>query len=482
MAMMAGRVLLVCALCVLWCGVSGIAADGVGGGGVVASGGDNKKLEEPEISSPVIPGVQPQAPEVEESPTRRSEDVLEETYEVVVEGDEADRRGVGVDGEKGNTVQKGRGEGESEGDSATEAELHSTDDEILRRPSPNGAKGGEKTIPPNDTPPEEKVRQQQEDPPILLQSDPGDLASGKGVPPESTEHEPPASGNPSSETETTGIQKVPTPTHVRESPTVTEKDVVSTEHEREDKEGSGSNPIKVTDVRLPEPQELRSQSLDGTQRVETGVSPISSLPEDQNKRRVLLNLSQGESANVPPETTQQSSSTGGHRVENSRTNDDDAKNNEGSAAGENKDKKGLEKDVVLTISEGKLQPPVTAAASTSETAINGDSKGSSTAATALRSDDDTQSNPTKDELSQPSSERTAELSTTSDSEDASDSAEKAAAQNAGIPTTKAIATAKTNDTVTPADGDGSTAVSHITSPLLLLLLVVACAAAAVVAA
>ncbi|PBJ77049.1 mucin-associated surface protein [Trypanosoma cruzi cruzi] len=482
MAMMTGRELLVCAFCVLWCGVSGIAADGVGGGGVVVSGGENKKLEEQKLSSPVIPGVQPQAPEVkEESTTRRAEDVLEETYEVVVEGDEADRRGVGVDGEKGNTVQKGRGEGESEGDSATEAELHSTDDEILRRPSPNGAKGGEKTIPPNDTPPEEKVQQQQEDPPLLLQSEPGDLASGRGVPPESTEHEPPASGNPSSETDTTGIQKVPTPTHVRESPTVTEKDVVSTEHEREDKEGSGSNPIKVTDVRLPESQELRSKSLDGTQRVETGISPISSLPEDQNKRRVLLNLSQGESANVPPETTQQSSSTGGHRVENSRTNGDGAKNNEGSAAGKKKDdKKELEKDVVPTISEGKLQPPVTTAASTSETAINGDSKGSPTAATALRSDDDTQSNPDKNGLSQSSSERTAELSTNFDSEDAPDSAEKAAAQNAGIPTTKAIATAKTDDTATPGGNDGSTAVAHTTSPLLLL--VVACVAAAAMVA
>ncbi|RNC51651.1 mucin-associated surface protein (MASP) [Trypanosoma cruzi] len=30
--MMTGRVLLVCALCVPWCGLSGIAADGVGGG------------------------------------------------------------------------------------------------------------------------------------------------------------------------------------------------------------------------------------------------------------------------------------------------------------------------------------------------------------------------------------------------------------------------------------------------------------------
>ncbi|PBJ78821.1 mucin-associated surface protein [Trypanosoma cruzi cruzi] len=42
-------------------------------------------------------------------------------------------------------------------------------------------------------------------------------------------------------------------------------------------------------------------------------------------------------------------------------------------------------------------------------------------------------------------------------------------------------TAKTNDTATNADSDGSTAVSHTTSPLLLLILV-ACAAAAVVAA
>ncbi|PBJ76404.1 mucin-associated surface protein [Trypanosoma cruzi cruzi] len=476
MAMMTGRVLLVCALCVLWCVVCGRCD-------VVVSGGENKKLEEQKLSSTVIPGVQPQAPEVEESPTRRSDDVLEEKDEVVVEVDEVDSHGVGVDGEKGQTVQKGRGEGVSEGDSVTEADLQLTEDETLRQPSPNGAKEGEKTIPSDGTPPEGKVQQQQqkeEDPPSLLQSDSGDPASVKGVPPESTEHKPPASGDPSSGTDTAGIRRVSTPTHVRESPIVTEKEVVATDHESEDKEGPVSNPIKVKEVRLPEPQELQSQSLDGTQRVETGVSPISSLPEEQNKQRVLLNLSQGESVNVPPETTLQSSSTGGHRVENSRANEDDAKNTEGSAAGENKDKKGLEKDVVLTISEGKLQPPVTTAASTSETAIDGDSKGSPTAATALQSDDDTQSNPTKDELSQPSSERTAELSTTLDPENASEITENAAAEKAGIPTTKAIATAKTNNTMTTGDSGGSTAVSHATSPLLLLLLV-ACAAAVVAA-
>ncbi|KAF8304342.1 Mucin-associated surface protein (MASP), subgroup S074 [Trypanosoma cruzi] len=48
-------------------------------------------------------------------------------------------------------------------------------------------------------------------------------------------------------------------------------------------------------------------------------------------------------------------------------------------------------------------------------------------------------------------------------------------------TAKTTTAAQTNDTATPDDSDGSTAVSHTTSPLLLLI-VVACAAAAVVVA
>ncbi|EAN89891.1 mucin-associated surface protein (MASP), putative, partial [Trypanosoma cruzi] len=49
-------------------------------------------------------------------------------------------------------------------------------------------------------------------------------------------------------------------------------------------------------------------------------------------------------------------------------------------------------------------------------------------------------------------------------------------------TAETITAAQTNDTATPDDSDGSTAVSHTTSPLLLLLLVVACAAAAALVA
>ncbi|EAN99454.1 Mucin-associated surface protein (MASP) [Trypanosoma cruzi] len=53
------------------------------------------------------------------------------------------------------------------------------------------------------------------------------------------------------------------------------------------------------------------------------------------------------------------------------------------------------------------------------------------------------------------------------------------AGDAATQTEKALADAKTNNTVTPVESDGSTAVSHTTSPLLLL---VACAAAAAVVA
>ncbi|EKF32181.1 mucin-associated surface protein (MASP), putative [Trypanosoma cruzi marinkellei] len=94
------------------------------------------------------------------------------------------------------------------------------------------------------------------------------------------------------------------------------------------------------------------------------------------------------------------------------------------------------------------------------------------------------------------------------SDDASNSTENSATQSAEIPRAP-ITTAKTDDTANPAnsntdkmgdaapqttgsaqanhtttsgDSDGSTAISHTTSPLLLLLLVVACAAAAVVVA
>ncbi|KAF5220095.1 Mucin-associated surface protein (MASP) subgroup S091 [Trypanosoma cruzi] len=56
------------------------------------------------------------------------------------------------------------------------------------------------------------------------------------------------------------------------------------------------------------------------------------------------------------------------------------------------------------------------------------------------------------------------------------------ANNTQPQTALTLSTVQTNDTATPGDSDGSTAVSHTTSPLLLLLVVACAAAAAVVAA
>ncbi|PBJ71580.1 mucin-associated surface protein [Trypanosoma cruzi cruzi] len=68
-----------------------------------------------------------------------------------------------------------------------------------------------------------------------------------------------------------------------------------------------------------------------------------------------------------------------------------------------------------------------------------------------------------------------------DGTEAGDTHGPTAASDAAPQAAKAT-TAQTNGTVTPGDSDGSTAVPHTTSPLLLLLLVACAAAAAVVAA
>ncbi|EKF32241.1 mucin-associated surface protein (MASP), putative [Trypanosoma cruzi marinkellei] len=114
------------------------------------------------------------------------------------------------------------------------------------------------------------------------------------------------------------------------------------------------------------------------------------------------------------------------------------------------------------------------------TAVTGHGEGSPAAVTATTPDVRTESKPTTNDLKPPSTEGATQVSTTPDGNDASDSTEKAASQSVGYTTATKIATNSTNQTTT-VESDSSTAVSHTTSPLLLLL-VVACAAAAVVAA
>ncbi|KAF8277368.1 Mucin-associated surface protein (MASP), subgroup S019 [Trypanosoma cruzi] len=117
---------------------------------------------------------------------------------------------------------------------------------------------------------------------------------------------------------------------------------------------------------------------------------------------------------------------------------------------------------------------------TTDTTNTQSSDSSTAAAAAVQPEDGMESNPAKNDLSPPSTEDAAQLSTAPDAEGASNSEENTNSQSGGNPNvTIAIAT-QTNHTTKSGDSDGSTAVSH-TSPLLILL-VVASAAAAVVAA
>ncbi|ESS55301.1 mucin-associated surface protein (MASP) [Trypanosoma cruzi Dm28c] len=129
---------------------------------------------------------------------------------------------------------------------------------------------------------------------------------------------------------------------------------------------------------------------------------------------------------------------------------------------------------------GEDTKATTVIANTTDTTNKQSSDGSTAAAAAVQPEDGMESNPAKNDLSPPSTEDAAQLSTAPDAEGASNSEENTKSQSAGNPNvTIAIAT-QTNHTTKPGDSDGSTAVSHTTSPLLILL--VACAAAAAVVA
>ncbi|KAF8277564.1 Mucin-associated surface protein (MASP), subgroup S019 [Trypanosoma cruzi] len=131
---------------------------------------------------------------------------------------------------------------------------------------------------------------------------------------------------------------------------------------------------------------------------------------------------------------------------------------------------------------GEDTKATTVTANTTDTTNTQNSDSSTAAAAAVQPEDGMESNPAKNDLSPPSTEDAAQLSTAPDAEGASNSEENTDTQSAGNPNvTIAIATQR-NVTTRPGDSDSSTAASHTTSPLLTLLVVACVAAAAVVAA
>ncbi|PBJ78582.1 mucin-associated surface protein [Trypanosoma cruzi cruzi] len=213
--------------------------------------------------------------------------------------------------------------------------------------------------------------------------------------------------------------------------------------------------------------------------------PNTDESHEDNSRRVAapdttpaLNTSPGSNQ----EQTSQSSPPSGSETTGSSDNEDPEKNSKNAQISDAQLKdEEQHRESTAGNEEGTT---VESAAVQSNTTTPADSDGSTAAAAAVQPEDGMESNPAKNDLSPPSTEDAAQLSTAPDAEDASNSEENTNSQSAGNLNVIIATVTQRNDTTKPtdSDSDGSTAVSHTTSPLLLLLLVACAAAAAVVAA
>ncbi|KAF5217313.1 Mucin-associated surface protein (MASP) subgroup S012 [Trypanosoma cruzi] len=121
--------------------------------------------------------------------------------------------------------------------------------------------------------------------------------------------------------------------------------------------------------------------------------------------------------------------------------------------------------------------PAATARNTLGTTLPGDSDNSTTITTAVRSDTGTEGTPTSNHPNRQSIEGATSPGMNSDGEAASAKKYDTVSQSAGS-STASTTNNKTRDTASHGNSDSSNAVSHTTSPLLLLV-VVACAAAPV---
>ncbi|PBJ73393.1 mucin-associated surface protein [Trypanosoma cruzi cruzi] len=363
--MMTGRVLLVCALCVLWCGAGGRCDEGMvesraGGAG---SGGEpslaSKQLENsPQDTQGLkggVPGVKENVPPAPSAPTDEEDD--EEDSE------------------------------ESE-DEETEAEGESIEGQSGKRGT---------TVPDSDSREKNVSGSDQEKDQLIIS----------------------ARGNSPSNSQLSNA--------------------ILTQAEFEKKD-SGKNTPAVENPLTP----VNGESILSAER------NLPSPPEgvDSRKHDGEDTTSEGEKKNVP--SPQTAATPKSHRGEGSEGTGEDTK-------------------------------ATTVTANTNDTTNTQNSDGSTAAAAAVQPEGGMESNPAKNDLSPPSTEDAAQLSTAPDTEGASNSEENTNSQSTGNPNVTIATATQRNDTTKPGDSDGSTAISHTTSPLLLLLLLVAYAAAVVAA-
>ncbi|EAN98814.1 Mucin-associated surface protein (MASP) [Trypanosoma cruzi] len=241
-----------------------------------------------------------------------------------------------------------------------------------------------------------------------------------------------------------------------------------------------NHPKSVKSPQSRENEGLQSPSLNGTHGVGTITSTSDSLTVNTNQQDLSSPL-QPPLPNSSPHAIPSSTSAAGPDNEKSRENGNGTKNSQMPVVGEIQERNGTcVKAVASTSGEENSRLSAKRVEEMSDATKKDNSESSTTATAALRSDAGTEGTPTTNHPNQPSTEGATQPATTFDGEAASANKYDTVSQSAGY-TTAPTTNAKTNDTARAGDSDGSTAVSHTTSPLLLLL-VVACAAAAAVVA
>ncbi|ESS61625.1 mucin-associated surface protein (MASP) [Trypanosoma cruzi Dm28c] len=457
--MMTGRVLLVCALCVLWCGVFGIAADDAGGadGSAVEylfagrhvqlrrecaeevsrrTGGDANNSAVEECVRQGMDGVR--AVVDGHSRWRR------QRFAVVAAVDSGDKSG-----ESGNNklkVLSSSDQMSQAGQDPEEGQEHTGSPEVTKtlETSKDSPKTGEQNVSPDDDRPKQTGSQE------------------------------PAVGQPEDENDTKKTQPPPPPPPV--------ESIISRQP------SPGPNPLQSEETHLPIPAEKHLKPHDGDPSHETGMLQMKGSTKHEEEASSLQSPESVShlirESTTPLTTSTDSSGVAGSTVENSGANNPKPP----AASVTQHDSEGDTGPAALPASNTELQSeeiPNAGIIATTNDDVNDSSPAAPTAERPTAGTRSTQTSGDASDLERANNDDVnddvAHNGKTAEFEAASGDMDNEADSDEIYTTVPENATNKTINTETTADSSGSTAVSHTTSSLLLLL-VVACAAAAVVAA
>ncbi|EAN82174.1 Mucin-associated surface protein (MASP) [Trypanosoma cruzi] len=326
----------------------------------------------------------------------------------------------------------------------------------------------------------------------------GDIEREGGDSQDSSRSEPPGPKKPAPETPAPKVQQQEVISPPPKDPPAETEDGAGGDEEgkareegakdagKENRGGATSKEVKkpenhLTSVKDPQSRDnegLQSPSLNGTHGVGTITTSLSGSLTVNTNQQDLSSPLQPPLPNSSPHAIPSSTSAAGPDNEKRHENVNGTKNSQLPVVGDIQEKNGT--GVKAVASTGGGEDPrltVTTLEEMGDATKKGDSNSSTAATAALRSETGTEGIPTTNHPNRPSTEGATSPEKTSDGEAASANKYDTVPQSAGS-TTAPTTNAKTGET-TPVDSDGSTAVSHTTSPLLLL--VVAAAASVVTA-